>query len=160
MTFPVQKTHSSCPFCSPEVERLLPPLLKEIPPKVTPSMKRPLHALYLRAVEQAVSRGTDRREPFLSEEGENYICSTCLLPTKPCLKDPTVRCASMRLEGTLLKLVDEAMVEFVHSGERRCVACGAKFKTRQLSNNPLTEVCGACRSRVRRIRRSSNLSGV
>ncbi len=59
----------------------------------------------------------------------------------------------MRLEGTLLKLINEATIEFVHTGKRRCALCGATLKAHQVSKNPLVEVCVACRPRARRIRK-------
>ena len=136
------------------VERLLSPFLQYTPQRFFfPIMKHAGNRLFLHALEQAVRRGSDGRELLLREEGEAYICSLCSLPTKPCKKYPTTKCSSMRLDGTLLKLIDEATVEFVHTGERCCVLCGVALKAHQLLKNPLVEVCVACCPRARRIRR-------
>lgn len=136
------------------VERLLSPFLQYTPQRLFfPIMKHTGNRLFLHALEQAVRRGSGGRELLLREDGETYICSLCSMPTKPCQKHPTTKCPSMRLDGTLLKLIDEATVEFVHTGERRCVLCGAALKALQLLKNPLVEVCVACCPRARRIRR-------
>lgn len=123
-------------------------------------MVRAGNAVFIRTLERIIRSAPNEGNLCCVDEGEEFVCSTCSLPTKPCLKYPGAQCSSMRLEGTLIDLIDRAASEFTSSGERHCVVCGTALTMQQLFNDPLTEVCRACRPRVRHVRRSVHQSGV
>ncbi len=106
-----------------------------------------------KSLEQAVRRTIGRVEAgriALLADGEVLVCSLCDAPVKPCEGNPDYDCPDKILGATHLKSLLEISREERNGSPARCLLCGKKLSKRDLSGDPLRELCGSCQTRSTR----------
>lgn len=88
---------------------------------------------------------------FLIDEAEEYICALCDMERKPCEIHAGAKCAMMIREGTELELLRSAEKHQHAHTYGYCAICGNKIQSNLLRKNPLSEVCGTCNPKPKRI---------
>jgi hypothetical protein len=79
------------------------------------------------------------------EEGEEYICSTCDLKIKVCAGNPRAFCIRKARDQTQLDILEGAHRDSRAGGKILCLCCLQPIHTRAIQQNPLAELCDACR---------------
>lgn len=89
-------------------------------------------------------------------EAEQYICSVCNLPVKPCEADARAKCFHMLREATELQVLysDE------RDSRRFCLSCEKVITKKWLRKNPTAELCNSCTTKSAKLRKGSHLKGM
>lgn len=101
-----------------------------------------------------VLAGTSPQTSF--NEADQFICSVCNLPVKPCEADSRAKCFHMLREGTELQVLYSGEKE----GRRLCLSCGKAIQQKLLLKNPSAELCAGCTRKSMKTRNRSLSKGM
>jgi hypothetical protein len=92
-----------------------------------------------------------------SDDGEEFICSNCDVPEKPCIENPQYECAEKILGGTQLESARARFRSLMNGESPCCESCGKRLSAVQLQREPLSELCPACRGALKSPRLDSEV---
>lgn len=116
-------------------------------------MNKQAHLLSFERQVRRTIRRVERGEVCLPADGETYVCSICEAREKPCACNPDYQCPDKILGATQLKSLLELSRRERNGSPAVCLLCGRTLLTRELSRDPLRELCSSCRKRKVRSKR-------
>ncbi|HEY4613823.1 MAG TPA: hypothetical protein VII11_12625 [Bacteroidota bacterium] len=102
----------------------------------------------LRKLRETLSKATHSESISSLDDGEQYICTLCDLPVKPCLYKPSINCLTKVRTNTQLDFLSQAYRNAQNGTYGFCVKCHEPLTRRQLNKNPLQELCSSCNAKL------------